>query len=210
MPLFFSITTTFPTVIFSVLLVMAVIYWLISLSGMGDGDLADGDVGGEGVTGLGGLLATLGLQGVPLPLAVTLVALFGWVFSYFSELLLGEWVAAGLLYGLFGTLVVVLSFAFGVFVTSYLIRPLRPLFKPARHLPAEQRLTGTSCTVRSGSVDRTRGRADAYMDGDHFILQVRSDKPLVRGDRAVLIQYLADEDAYWVMPEDDFTTGLAD
>ncbi len=210
MPLFFSITTTFPTVVFSVLLVMAVIYWLISFSGMGDGDLTDGDVGGEGATGLGGLLATLGLQGVPLPLVITLVSLIGWLFSYFSELLLGEWVAPGLLYWLFGTVVVVLSFTIGVFVTSYLIRPLRPLFTPAQHLPTEQRLSGTLCTVRSGSVDRTRGRADAYMDGDHFILQVRSDKPLARGDRAVLIHYLAEEDAYWVMPENDFTTGLAD
>ncbi|WP_447527619.1 hypothetical protein [Vreelandella sp. TE19] len=209
MPLFISIISTFPTVIFTILLSVAVIYWLISLSGMTGDDLGDMD-GADGSVDAGGLLATLGLKGVPLPLAFTLVVLFGWLFSYFAELLVGEYVTAGLLYGLFSLVVLVLGFFVGIFITSWLIKPLRPLFKPALHLPTEQRLAGTLCTIRSGSVDRARGRADAYIDGDHLILQVRSDKPLVRGDRAILINYLADEDAYWVIPEDEFNAGSND
>ncbi|HCR97898.1 MULTISPECIES: hypothetical protein [Halomonas] len=210
MPLFFSIITGFPTVIFTVLLSIAVIYWLISLSGMVDSDVPEGDLGGDGAMGVGGLLATLGLQGVPLPLVITLVALGGWLFSYFGELLLGAHLSPGLLLWLFHIVLLLASFAIGIFVTSFVVRPLRPLFKPAQHLSAEKRLTGTLCTVRSGSVDRARGRADAYIEGDHLILQIRSDTPLARGDRAILIHYLADEDAYWVMPEKDFKTGLAD
>lgn len=208
MSLFIAIVTTFPTVIFTVLLGVAVVYWLISLSGMVDSDVPDGDLS-DGVADLGGLLATLGLHGVPLPLAITLVALCGWLFSYFAELLLGIHMGGGLLHWLYGGVVLIASFVVGVIVTAQLIRPLRPLFKPAQHLPIEKRLTGTLCTVRSGSVDRTRGRADAHIEGDHLILQVRSDKPLARGDRAILIHYLAEENAYWVIPEDDFQAGPA-
>ncbi|MFG6665736.1 hypothetical protein ACGK9R_01345 [Halomonas sp. HNIBRBA4712] len=208
MPLFVFISTTFPTAIFSALLVMAVIYWLISLSGLGGDDLADGDMG-DGLE-TGGLLATLGLEGVPLPLAITLVTLFGWVISYFSELLLGIHLGSGALHWLFGAVVLCLSFAAGIFLASLSIKPLRPLFKPALNLPTEQRLAGLVCTVRSGSVDRTRGRADAYVEGDHLILQVRSDTPLERGDRAILINYLADEDAYRIIPEGEFHDGSHD
>ncbi|MCP1315165.1 MULTISPECIES: hypothetical protein [unclassified Halomonas] len=208
MPLFVFISTTFPTAIFSILLVAAVIYWLISLSGIGGDDLGDGDMGDGFETG--GLMATLGLEGVPLPLAITLVALFGWLFSYFSELLLGVHLGSGALHWLFGAVVLCLSVAVGVLLASLAVKPLRPLFKPALHLPTEQRLAGLVCTVRSGSVDRTRGRADAYIEGDHLILQVRSDQPLKRGDRAILINYLAEEDAYRVIPEEEFHAGFND
>ncbi|MDQ7735483.1 hypothetical protein QT231_22505 [Halomonas sp. SpR1] len=210
MPLFISIITTFPTVIFTVLLCVAVVYWLLSLSGLADSDVIEGDVGDGSSLALGGLLATLGLHGVPLPLVITLVALTGWLFSYFATLLLGTYLNPGLLLWLFNGVVLVLGFVVATIITSLLIRPLRPLFRPAQHLPIEQRLTGKQCTVRSAEVNKEKGRADAHIDGDHLILQVRSDSALVRGERAIIIQYLVNEDAYWVVSEKDFEAGLAD
>lgn len=210
MPLFISIITTFPTVIFTVLLCVAVVYWLLSLSGLADSDVIEGDVGDGGSLALGGLLATLGLHGVPLPLIITLVSLAGWLFSYFATLLLGTSLNPGWLLWLFNGVVLVLSFVVATIVTAFLIRPLRPLFRPAQHLPIEQRLTGQRCTVRSAAVDKEKGRADAHVDGDHLILQVRSDSALVRGERAIIIQYLVNEDAFWVISEKDFEAGLAD
>lgn len=210
MPLFISIITTFPTVIFTILLSVAVIYWLISLSGLVDSDAVEGDFGDGGSLDFGGLLATLGLHGVPLPLVVTLLALIGWLFSYFATLLLGIQLTPGLLLWLFNGIVLILGLAIATVVTSLLIRPLRPLFRPAQTKPTEQRLIGRLCTIRSATATKEHGRADAHIDGDHLILQVRSDPPLARGERAIMIQYLENEDAYWVISETAFEAGLAD
>ena len=51
MDTFFAIAFSFPTVIFSVLLCVAIVYWLISLVGLGDIE-ADGDIDASGETHL--------------------------------------------------------------------------------------------------------------------------------------------------------------
>lgn len=206
MPTFISIISSFPTAVFTVMLGVSVVYWLVSLSGMVEGDVGDGDPS-DGAS-LGGLLATLGLQGVPLPLALTLLALSGWLFCYFVELWLGTRNGPGWWQWGFGALLLLVALGLGILLTAMLVRPLRPLFRRAYRQPAEQRLIGGLCTVRSASVGKSNGRADAHVDGDHLILEVRSDKPLVRGDRAVVIDYLPDDQAYWVIPEKQFQSGL--
>ncbi|MGR2738709.1 hypothetical protein ACUY1T_09690 [Billgrantia sp. Q4P2] len=207
MSIFLSIVTSFPTVFFTALLCVAVIYWLVSLTGLVDGDALDGDIGGDGAVDFGGLLATLGLQGVPLPLMMTLLSLTGWLLSYFADLWLGISAAGGWLSWLLGTILFIASLVGAFVATAILVRPLRPLFTRAYHKPQEAQLIGTLCTIRSGSVGPSSGRADVHVDGSHLILQVRSDTALARGDRAVLIEYMAEEQAYWVVPEKEFHSG---
>lgn len=161
---------------------MAVVYWLLSLSGLADSDVLEGDVGEGGSLALGGLLATLDLHDVPLSLVITLLALTGWPFSYFATLLLGKHLNPGLLLWLLNSVVLVLGFVIATIVTSFLIRPLRPLFRPAQLQPIEPRLTGKQCTVRSAVVTKEKGRAGANIDGDHLVLQARSDSVLERGE----------------------------
>lgn len=203
---FLSITFSFPTVIFTVLLAVAVIYWLISLLGLGDVD-TEGDV--DTSADLGGLMVTLGLQGVPLPLVLTLLFLGGWLVSYFAELWLGGLFGAGLLHIVFGIVVIPLALAAGLLSTAAMVRPLRPLFRRAYHRPLQQRVIGTPCVIVSSTVDTTTGRAEAHLNGAHLILQVRSDRPLSRRDRAVLVEHLPDQNAYWVIPEADFHSGTS-
>lgn len=211
MDTFLAITFSFPTVIFTVLLSVAVIYWLISLLGIagdadvGDSDLIDGDI--DASTDVGGLMVTLGLHGVPLPLVLTLLFLGGWSLSYFADLLLGQYLGDGLMRVLFIVAVVPLAVVGAVFLTSFLVRPLRPLFRRAFHQPLEKRIVGTPCVIVSSSVDTNSGRAEAMLDGAHLILQVRSDHPFSHRDRAVLVEYLADQKAYWVIPEAEFHAG---
>lgn len=206
MSTFFSIILSFPTVIFTVLLGVAVVYWLVCLLGIADMDGLDGDTGGA--LDFGGLMATLGFKGVPLPLILTLLFLFAWLTSYFADLLLGMGQAALWLRLLFGLLAIPLSLVVAVAATRVVIHPVRPLFQQVYQQPLQKRLLGTSCIIRSASVSRERGRADAHLaDGSHVILQVRSDDTLPRNSRAVLIEYLPDENAYWVVPEAVFLAG---
>ena len=211
METFLAITFSFPTVIFTVLLAVAVIYWLISLLGIagdadvGDGDLIDGDL--DSSTDFGGLMVTLGLHGVPLPLVLTLLFLGAWSFSYFADLLLGRHLGDGVMYLLFTVAVIALALVFTLFLTSFLIRPLRPLFRRAFHQPLQKRIIGTPCVIVSTSVDGNSGRAEAMLDGAHLILQVRGDHSFSHRDRAVLVEYLSDQKAYWVIPEAEFHAG---
>lgn len=200
---FLSLVFSFPTVIFTVLLAVAIIYWLISLSGLGD--IGDGEL--DASPEFSGLMVTLGLQGVPLPLVLTLLFLGAWLTSYFADLWFGALFGTGLMHTLFGVLVVIVAVIAGLMTTVVLVRPLRPLFRRAYDLPLQKRIIGTACVILSEQVTERSGRADALLDGAHLILQVRSDRPLARRERAVLVEYLPDQKAYWVIPEVEFHSG---
>ena len=204
METFFAVAFSFPTVVFSVLLCVAIIYWLISLSGMGDVDAeGDLDVAGD----FSGLMVTLGLQGVPLPLVLTLLFLAGWLTSYFIDLALGALVPSGILHWLYALAVLFTSLVSGLLVTSIVVRPLRPLFRRAYLPPLQKRIIGTPCVVISSSVSETSGRAEAHLDGVHLVLQVRSHSPLSHRERAILIEHIPDANAWWVVPESEFLSG---
>ncbi|MBN7770140.1 hypothetical protein KUV44_10595 [Marinobacter daepoensis] len=204
MDTFLAVAFSFPTVIFSVLLCVAIVYWLISLVGLGDIE-ADGDIDASG--DFSGLMVTLGLQGVPLPLVLTLLFLCSWLVSYFTVLLWGALVPAGFLYWLFGFAVLAAALIISVLVTAMLVRPLRPLFRRAYLPPLQKRIIGTACVVISATVTETKGRAEAVLDGAHLVLQVRSHTPLSHRERAVLIEHIPDKNAWWVVPESEFLAG---
>lgn len=204
METFFAVAFSFPTVVFSVFLCVAIIYWFISLLGMGDID-ADGDIGVGG--DFSGLMVTLGLQGVPLPLVLTLLFLSGWLTSYFVDLVFGSLVPAGFLYWLYGVAVMFAALIVAVLVTSIVVRPLRPLFRRAFLQPLQKRIVGTPCVVISSKVTEKKGRGETVLDGAHLVLQIRSHTPLARRERAVIIEHVPDKNAWWVVPESEFYTG---
>lgn len=204
METFFVVAFSFPTVVFSVLLCVAIVYWLISLLGMGDVE-TDGDIDAGG--DFSGLMVTLGLQGVPLPLVLTLLFLIGWLASYFIDLVFGSVIPAGLLHWLYAAAVIFAASVAGVLVTSIVVRPLRPLFRRAYLPPLQKRIIGTPCVVTSSTVTETTGRGEAHLDGAHLVLQLRSHTPLSHRDRAVIIEHIPEKNAWWVVPESEFYSG---
>lgn len=209
MEAFLAITFSFPTVIFTVLLAVAVIYWLISLLGLVDLDGAEADMDIDSSADVGGLMVTLGLQGVPLPLVLTLLFLSSWLLTYFADLAFGSVFGGGWGHVVFGLLLMPVALFVGLLITSVLVRPLRPLFRRAYKRPIQKQVLGTACVVLAFNESSGKGRAEAHRDGAHLILQIRSDASLVRRDRVVLVEYLSDQQAYWVIPEADFLSGSA-
>lgn len=202
---------TYPTAIFTVMLGVAAIYWLFAIVGLVDMDVLDLDVDLdadlEGLTGLAGLLVTLGLTGVPLTLVVTVLALLGWLISYFAVHLFFFWPAGSWLsYGV-GTVVVPVALALSVPLTAQIIKPLKPLFRKAYSAAPQKVLIGQPCLIRSSRVDMGFGEATATVEGASLILKVRADpvKELKKGDRAVMIEYRAAENSYLVVPESEFS-----
>src|SRR5688572_27791100 len=133
---FMDAVTGYPTAIYTVLLGVVVIYWVLAVAGMVDiensgidVDLqthADGDTSDVGQ--LASYVVAFGLNGVPFSVAVSLLVLVSWTLSCLG----GEWLLPLVptlpLKLLAGTVLLVASAAIAIPVTAVAIRPLRGLF----------------------------------------------------------------------------------
>lgn len=213
MDVFLQIVFSYPTVVYSVLLAVVVVYWLVAMLGMVDLELIDGwlnaDVAEtvEAVDGnsLAGALAKFGLAGLPLMIVVTALALTAWVVSYYADYLLLRHLPGGVFRLLTGTGVMIASFIAAVPVTGLLLRPVRALYRKLRPEPPRS-LLGMSGVVRSPVVDAGQGIAAVEDGGAGLVLQVRTSVVggFTRDQRVVLIEYLEVDNAYRVIGEDEF------
>lgn len=214
MDIFFEIIVSFPTVIFTVLLIFGLFYWVLAVIGLVDIDIlnfsgADFNADGETLSSLdvlSGLMIKLGLNGVPLPIVISLLSLFGWAFSFILVFFLLPIIPTALLKFLAGIPILIGATYGAAIVTGWLIRPLRPLFL-ASNQEVQKNILGKCATVRTGVVDKTFGEAMVEDGGAGLIVKVRSykDEIFKRGERVVLIEYLASENIYRVVSEADFT-----
>ena len=220
---FLETCVSFPVSIFSGLLIISALYWLVAAFGLVDmdgfdldadvdvGDAGDiGDVGGDGSGALGalaGLMHSLGLHGVPLPLIVSFIALFGWLITYhafrfFLEPLFGP----GLIRYALGAGLLAGSLVAAALGTSLMIRPLRPLFKKVPQVTGES-IRGRVVVIRSTQVTATYGEA-VYEDGGAGMLldvrPAREGETFKRGDKAVILDYDAASRLYTIITEDEF------
>lgn len=205
---FLATALTFPTLVYSILLAFCVVYWLIAATGAIDTDAIDGLLATDGDSSepstAAGMLAKLGLSGVPLMLVLTVLAFTGWVLTYFVHLLLLRHVPDALRL-IAGAGTVVVALLPGIFITSLLLRPIARLINRLRP-PQPPSLLGRAGTVISPYVDAQDGRAEIADGGAGLILQVRT-RPglrLSRGDRVVLIEHVAAANSYVVIPESTF------
>ncbi|GIZ11199.1 OB-fold-containig protein [Pseudomonas sp. NCCP-436] len=210
MELFLQTLLSFPTVIYSFLLCVAVIYWLVVAAGLLEIDLLDIEaesvMEGSGQTeGLAGLLYKFKLDGVPLTLMLSLLFFFGWFVCYFVELWLLRHLPLGLLRYPLGLLVIGGAFVVAAPLSAAVCRPLRPLFLKAE-ATSNKSVLGQVAVVRSGRVSASHGEAILEDGGAGLILRVRCDETqgFRRGDRVVLLEYLAAEHAYRVISEEEF------
>ncbi|MFN3579333.1 MAG: hypothetical protein ACK4VV_02530 [Pseudomonas sp.] len=210
MSLFLQTSLSFPVVLLSFLLCVAILYWVVVAFGLIDIDLLDFGVDGadSGVShaeGLGGLMLKLGLKGVPVTLLLTLLIFFGWLFCYFAELLFLRFLPLGVLRYPLGLIVVVLALLLAAPVVRLISAPLRPLFHKF-HGDSSRSVLGQVVVVRTGRVTPTHGEAVLENGGAGLILRIRADEELgfKRGDRLVLLEYLEPEHAYRVITEEEF------
>lgn len=209
MELFLHTAFSFPTVFFTFLLCVAVIYWLVVALGLVEADIldieADSLIEGGQTEGLAGLLYKFKLADVPVTLVLTLLFFFAWFICYFVDLWLLQLLPLGLLRYPLGLVVAIGSLMLAVPVCAAICKPLRPLFRKAE-VTSSKSVLGQVALVRSGRVTRSHGEATLEDGGAGLILRVRADEALgfKRGDRVVLLEYLDAEHAYRVITEDEF------
>jgi hypothetical protein len=205
---FLQTALTFPTLAYSILLAFCVVYWLLAATGLFDADSIDGWLGGDGdgadATDTAGILARLGLGGVPVMLVLSVLAFFGWLCTYFVHLLVLQHLPGGLRL-LAGLATAGAALVPGVLAASLLLRPVARLMARLRP-PAQASVLGRAGTVITPHVDQHGGRAGFDDGGAGLILQVRSapGTTFMRGERVVLISHDEPANTYTVMSETEF------
>jgi len=232
---------SFPVNIFTGMMIIAALYWLIASFGLldvdsldldmdlgdvGGGDVGDigdiggdvsGDIGGEapdvgasgvsGMSALASLMFHLGLYGVPMTLILTFITLFGWLISYYGfHLALGRFFEPGALRYVLGVPLFAAALFVGAFLTSFIIRPMRPFFKKEPTVTSAS-ICGRMVVVRSTQVTGTYGEAVYEEGGTNMLLDVRPAREgeiFKRGDKVVLLEYDDVRHLYTVISEDDF------
>lgn len=214
MEAFLATITSFPTFIFTCLFIFCMFYWLIAMMGFVELDFLDFDVSEaaseagdsvNNVSAFAGLLVKLGLQGVPFPLTLSLITVFGWTFCYFLSLLLLPMFGGGVSRFLLGIAIFFLSFSAALYITSKAIQPFRPMFRSADQ-QVEVSIIGKTAIVRSSRVDNQFGEANVKHGGADLIVKVRAFETAqyVKGDKVVLIEHDKPINVYKVISEQEF------
>lgn len=207
---FYHNISSFPTVFFTFLLTICLLFWLITLLGAIDieaFDLPTADVGGEGgiLDAAGGLMMKLGLNGVPVTIILSFIALFGWTISYNAVHYLHITDFSAPISWLANTAVFAAALFLAIGLTAQAIKPLRSLFnKMSQDTPSQ--VIGQVAIVRTSRVDDKFGEAEFDNGAAGFIFDVRATDGQVfkKNDRVVLLEYKKEQDAYLVISEKEF------
>jgi len=204
---FLQTVLSFPTLIYSILLTVCVLYWLLAATGLVDLDGPDHVFGGDadGDPGaMAAIVSKLGLSGVPVMIVLTVLSFCGWIGTYFVQLFLLQHLPAALRIPI-GIVVALGMLIPGVIVTSLLLRPLSRVLLRLRP-PQEPSILGRTAIVSTPSVDAGYGQATVDDGGAGLVLQIRCQDAgrFKRGDRVVLIEYLDQQHAYRVISEEQF------
>jgi len=175
---FIHISLSFPTVIFTFLLVVVIAYWLAVITGLFE--LEDD-------------AAWLGFGGVPAGVALSIFVALAWLLC-----LIGATVTSG------GLLVAVPFAALAVawLAIRTLLKPLRALF-PQGETRSRSDFVGQMCVIRTGTATPDFGQAEVTAaDGSSAVVQVRTTGAdrLSRGEHALIFDYDKDGEFFLVMP----------
>lgn len=215
MELFGVIFFSFPVIIFSTLLTLCILYWLIAACGLLSIDCLDinldADIDGFNsdlpANGLGGLLMKWGFNEVPMTLIITLISLLGWGFSYtISRYILINFYDISIVYYVGGAISFVVVLFIATYLTAIIIKPIRPLFYKLNSISTHKILLGKIVEIRSSVVTQNKGDAICEDGGAGLILQVRCDdeNQFKRGDHAVLLSYNEVDNSYNIMSIEEF------
>jgi len=187
---FLDAVLSFPTVIFTPLLVVVIGYWILVVGGGADPetDVGSGEAGHS-------VVAFLGLRGVPLSVVFSLLVVLAWF---------GSLAGAELLTSIPAWIVLVAAILAAWLITRLAVIGLARIW-PTGRTHSRSDFLGLTGVIRTGRVTRTFGQAEVHApDGSSAIVQVRQTgaDELTAGTAAVLYDFDPDGEFFWVVPTD--------
>jgi hypothetical protein len=207
---FLSIALSFPSVVYTVLLAAAIVYWLSVLAGAvhfdgGAEGALDGPAEGaldapvhgaaehadvaDGHGALSGMMAALKLRSAPATVVLSCLALFSWLLCMLGTEAAEAWLPADA-FAIARYACFLLAPVLALLPTSAAVRPLARIFVPAA-AASHGELVGKVCTIRTGTVTDKFGEAVLDDGGAGLVVKVRIEtaQELRRGDQAVIVGY---------------------
>lgn len=201
MELFLSEAFSYPTIIFAVPLIVLMLFWLMAFAGLVDIEIFDIDVDADSDTDAAGgsWLESLGLNGVPLTVVLTLVDIYAFAITYLARKYLTPLFDGILSATAIGFIFAVFAVVVAIPVTALCCKPLRKVFHTHQGV-SKKDLDGVICTVTTQTVTESFGQAT---DNEGMIYSVRANTPndLHKGSRVVLLEYSKEHDSYVVASE---------
>jgi len=201
--------TSYPTVIYTTLLLIILLFWLLTVIGLFEMDILDVDIDPDTseVGGALGVLVTLGLTGVPFTLVLSILILYSWTLCSIITSLSGIiYLDNNFLTFLLNTFILFITGAISIPLTAKTINPLRPLFRSINQGPTQETLMGKRARVRTTKIDNISGQVECSRDGASLILNARADgtHQYMYGETVIIIDYLEIDNAYVVVSEQQF------
>lgn len=224
MAAFLALATTFPVVVYTVLLGASLVYWVfvvvgaihldgahhveggIDLDGDGIPDHVEAGDGADGAHddggGLAGMMAALKLRSAPATVVLSVLVLFSWILSIVGLSLLSSVIPVAMM-GAVKLLLLIVAPLLALLPTSLAVRPLAKVFVAPKAV-ASKDLVGKLCTIRTGTVTEKFGEATLDDGGAGLVVRVRveSGEKLGRGQQAVIVGYDDERHEYTVAPMD--------
>jgi hypothetical protein len=207
---FHQTATSFPTLVYTILLIICMAFWLIGLLGFGGFDTIDIDTEFDteagSPDGMAGFLLRYNLNHVPLTIILTLFALFGWILSFLIIVYLGPFIPTSILTFIFDIGVRLITAYLSLLLTSQAIRPIRMLFMTL-NVDEKIHIIGQTAVVRSSHVTDSSGEALLNDGGAGILLNVRTaskNQTFSKGDEVVVIEKLNEKNLYRVISKYEF------
>lgn len=210
---------------FTALFIGMLLYWLLFIIGAvgldafdidldvdvgGDGDVGgvdvDGDVDVGGAEGTHGayvsILRFFNVGDVPLMVLITFLVISLWAATIITSYYFNDTMS-----GLVALLWLVPNLIVSLFLVKVFSTPLKHLFiRLNANDDARVQIVGKTCIITTGEVTQSFGEAQvSHPNGPPIMLHVRSkpnQRPLGKGDTAVVVSHDEEENTYVVVPSD--------
>ncbi len=190
---FIDAALSFPAVLFTFLLAVVVLYWLLVLLGTMDLEIGDGDAD---------FMDGVGLGGVPVTVTLSVLIVVSWFVSLAGGVLTAPLDLGTFVRVLLGIGVLFVAVLAGLFAARLVALPLRKLYVDGAE-PSRNDFVGRECVIRTGRVSGDFGQAEVTAaDGSSAVIQVRQtgEHALTSGGRALIFEYDIDGEFFWVAP----------
>ena len=206
---FLTSVLMYPTVIFSGLMILVLMFWMVAMLGAIDIEILDIDADFDGdadldVDGGGGLIDAFGFAGMPISIAISTIILFGWIVCLVLNAYAMPSVSEVLPKGASRVVVFLASAVLAVVLAAIALRPVRKVFTGHKAV-SKHALTGRNCRITSMTVTAEQGQGEIEDGGAGIVAQLRCAQfnTLELHSRAIVVGYDAEQDAFTIEPLDE-------
>lgn len=194
---FLNTAFTFPTAVFSTLLLIVILFWAITLLGFADIDMFEGDIDVD-VEGDSSSFK-FGFSEVPITVSLSIVIMISWLVCIYAHQFFSYLLGDGIIFYLMGLAMVIASFIAALPLTAAILHPLKRFFN-SKNTVTKNDLLGLECVIATSYVNEKFGQARVMYEGAEQLIEVRheNENELKAGDIVVLLEHLEGKHCYTV------------